>query len=165
MTPKERKSRKIGNSIQQQVRGKLRKKCKFTHTHTSNLISFSCSVCWEARLMPSQRSRSLLLHTGGGTNWCTLGATGPRGARLDAKSSLRTSGTFCTSACSSPSEEESHADFWELKKSLSRRRMMFGEGDLTFCSSIVGGLRLEMGWRGKVISKMIKNPSCLCEQR
>ncbi len=121
-------------------------------------MSFSCSACCEARLMPSQRSLSLLLHTGGGTNWCTLEATGVRWARLDARSSLRTSGTFRTSASSSPSEEVSQADFWELKKSLSQRRMMFGDGDLASCSSIVGALGLETGWRGKVISEVIKNP-------
>lgn len=108
----------------------------------ADLISLSCSVCCEARLMPSQRSWSFLLHIGGGTNWCTLGATGPRWARLDARSSLQTSGTFCTSASSS--DDESHADFWELKNSLSRRRMMFGDGDLTSFSSVVGGLGLEM---------------------
>lgn len=35
---------------------------------------------------------------------------------------------------------------------------MFGDGDLTPWSSIVGGLGLETGWRGKVISDIIKNP-------
>lgn len=122
----------------------------------SDLISRSC----EARLMPSQRSWSLLLHTGGGTNWCTLGAMQPRWARLDARSSLWTSGTFRTSASSSPSEGESHADFWELKNSLSQRRMMFGDGDLTSCSSFIGGLGLEMAQCSMVILETTKNRLC-----
>lgn len=116
-----------------------------THKYTlANLVSFSCSVFCEALLMPSQRSRSLSLHTGGGTNWCTLATTGRWWARLDARSSLRTSGSFRISASSSPSEDESRVDFWALKKSLSQRRMMFGDGDLTPWSSVVGGLGLEM---------------------
>jgi len=68
--------------------------------------------------MPSKRSRSLLLHTGGGRNWCTLGATDTRGARRDARSSLRTSGTFFVfltlppppSASRSPSDEEAETE-------------------------------------------------------
>lgn len=124
----------------------------------SDLISISCSVFCEDCLMTSQRSLSLLLHTGAGTNWCTLGATEPWWARLDARSSLRISGTFRISISSSPSEAESHADFRELKNSFSQRRTMLGEGDLTPSSSLVGGLSLETGRHGKVISVIIKNP-------
>lgn len=107
--------------------------------------------------MPSQRSRSLLLQAGSGTNWWALEVAGPRGARLDARSSLCTSGTLRASASSSPSEPESHADLGELRKSLSQRRMMLGHGDVTSCSSIMGGLGF--GDVGNVISEAARNPS------
>lgn len=99
--------------------------------------------------MPSQRSLSLSLHTGAGTNWCTLGATEPWWVRLEARSSFWTSGTFRAAASSSASEEESQAFFWEFKNELSLRRMMLGDGDLflTSCSSTLGRLELETAVR------------------
>lgn len=110
----------------------------------ADLMSLSCRVCWEARLMPSQRSMSLFVHSGGGTNWCTLAVAGPRRPRREAKSSLRTSGTFRFSLSSSPSEEESHVDLQKFIKSFSHRRMMSGGSELASFSVMVGALELEM---------------------
>lgn len=116
-----------------------------THETLADLISVCCRVCCEARLMPSQRSLSLVVQAGGGTNWWTLELPGLRWTRRDAKSSLWTSGTLLVSTSCSPSEEESQAGLWELKNSFSERRMMFGDGDLASFSSVIAVLGVAEG--------------------